>query len=401
MHEDAVVMPVVDRMACAPNEDLGTWTSVATVGVGMFTIGTDMFVVAGVLGGLAGDLDVTVGAAGLTVTVFALAYAIGAPLLSALLGGRRLRSVLIGSLVLFGLFNVTSAVAPSLWVLLGARVLSALSASVYVPAAGAAVVAAVSESQRGRALAVILGGSSMAMVLGVPLGVLLAAMYSWRAAFGLIAVLASVTALGLWRSSVGTVALTYSTMGQRLQLLRSPAVVGLLSVTLLVMSGSNSMYTYLDALLASAAGPAGLGLLIGVFGAGGMVGSWWGGAAADRWGGRLVVLLAASVLTAGFALFPLVTSTLAGALVVVAVWGVAAWGCVPAQQHRLIGLGPETAPLLLGLNSSAIHLGFAAGAFLGGQVVDTAGAGRLWMLAVACCGAGLILYAFLTRRSQL
>ncbi|HEX8760935.1 MAG TPA: MFS transporter [Pseudonocardiaceae bacterium] len=400
MHGNAVIMPVADRLARVPGADLGDWMSVATLGLGAFAIGTDMFVVAGVLGGLAGDLGVTVGAAGLTVTGFALAYAIGAPLLSALLGARRLRSVLIGSVVLFGLFNVTSAVAPSLGVLLGARVLSALAASVYVPAAGAAVVPAVSESQRGRALAVILGGSSIAMVLGAPLGVLLAATYSWRVAFGLVAVLAAVTALGLRRSSVGSVPLMPSTMGQRLRLLRSPAVAGLLGVTLLVMTGSNSMYTYLDVLLGSAAGPAGLGLLIGVFGVGGMIGTWWGGATADRWGGRPVVLLAASVLTAGFALLPFVASTLAGTLVVVALWGIAAWGFVPAQQHRLIEFGPQAVPLLLGLNSSAIHLGFAAGALLGGQVVDATGAGPLWMLAVTCCGAGLILHALLTRRSR-
>jgi predicted MFS family arabinose efflux permease len=145
MHGNAVIMPVADRLARVPGADLGAWMSVATLGLGAFAIGTDMFVVAGVLGGLAGDLGVTVGAAGLTVTVFALAYAIGAPLLSALLGARRPRSVLIGSVVLFGLFNGTSV--PSLGVLLGARVLSALAASVYVPAAGAAVAPAVSESQ--------------------------------------------------------------------------------------------------------------------------------------------------------------------------------------------------------------------------------------------------------------
>jgi DHA1 family purine base/nucleoside efflux pump-like MFS transporter len=90
----------------------------------------------------------------------------------------------------------------------------------------------------------------------------------------------------------------------------------LLGVTLLSMTGSNSMYTYLDVLLGSAVGPAGLGLLIGVFGVGGRVGTWWGGAARS--------------------------------LVVVALCGVAAWGCVPAQQHHLIGLRPEKAPLLLG-----------------------------------------------------
>ena len=78
-------------------------------------------------------------------------------------------------------------------------------------------------------------------------------------------------------------------------------------------------------------------------------------------------------------------------------WGIAAWGFVPAQQHRLIGLGSGPAPLLLALNSSATHLGFAAGALLGGLVIDAAGVGSLWMLAVACCGAGLILHTSLTR----
>lgn len=160
------------------------------------------------------------------------------------------------------------------------------------------------------------------------------------------------------------------------------------------------MYSYLAVLLGSAAGSAGLGPLTGVLGVGGMVGTWWGGAAAARWGSRPVVLLAVSALTAGFVLFPLVTPTLAGAVVVVALWGIAACGFVPTQQHRLLNLGPQTVPLLLGLRGSAIHLGFASGALLGGQVVEATGAARRGMLAVACCGTGLILHTLLPRRSR-
>ncbi|HET6258279.1 MAG TPA: hypothetical protein VFE39_06475 [Pseudonocardia sp.] len=109
-----------------------------------------------------------------------------------------------------------------------------------------------------------------------------------------------------------------------------------------------------------------------------------------------MVLLAVTVLTAGFAVLPLVATTVAGALAVVLGWGIAAWGFVPAQQHRLIGLGVGPARLVLALNSSATHLGFAAGALLGGLVVDAAGAGALWLLAVPCCGAGLMLHAIPT-----
>jgi predicted MFS family arabinose efflux permease len=179
--------------------------------------------------------------------------------------------------------------------------------------------------------------------------------------------------------------------------MRRPAVVAALAVTFLVMTASNSMYTYLGLLVGAAAGPVGFGLFIGGFGVGGMVGSWWGGTAADRCGGRRVVLLAVSVLTAGFAVLPLVAATVAGALTVVVGWGIAAWGFVAAQQHRLIGLGSAPVPLLLALNSSAIHLGFAAGALLGGLVVDAGAAGSLWMLAVVCTVAGLTLQGIFTR----
>lgn len=395
MHDDAVSTAVVERTTCLPDRDRRRWTSVAVLGIGAFAIGTDMFVVAGVLGGLTGDLGVTVGAAGLTVTVFALAYASGTALLSALFGARCLRQVLIGSLALLGLFNVMAAVASTLPALLAARVLGALAASVYVPAAGAAAVAAVPASQRGRALSVILGGTSSAVVLGAPLGVLLAAMLSWRAAFGLVAVLAAGTVVGLLLGGVGFDPLTRSTLRQRLCPMRSPAIVGALGVTFLVMTASNSTYTYLALLLGPAAGP--VGLFIGAFGLGGMAGTWWGGTTADRRGSRQVVLLVMTALTAGFAVLPLVATTVAGALMVAAGWGIAAWGFVPAQQHRLIELGSGPVPLLLALNSSAIHLGFAAGALLGGLVIDAAGVGSLWKLAVACCGAGLILHKIFTR----
>jgi predicted MFS family arabinose efflux permease len=63
----------------------------------------------------------------------------------------------------------------------------------------------------------------------------------------------------------------------------------------------------------------------------------------------------------------------------------------------VIGLGLGPPPLLLALNGSAVHLGFATGALLGGLVVDAAGAGSLWLLPVACCGAGLALHRILMK----
>jgi predicted MFS family arabinose efflux permease len=363
--------------------------AVAPLGIGAFAIGTDLFVVAGVLPGLAADLGVTVGTAGLTVTVFALAYATGAPVLGALLGARSMRQVLIGSLLLFALCNVVSALAPGLAVLLAARVLAAIAASAYVPAAGAAAVAAAPANRRGRALGVVLAGSAVAMVLGAPLGVLLASLLSWRAAFGLVAVLAVGTVLGLLRSSVGSDPPARSTLADRLRPLRSPAVAATLAVTFLAMTASNSTYTYLAVLLN---GP--VERYIAAFGLAGVAGTWWGGAAVDRHGSGRAATGAVIVLAAGLATLPHVATPLASVIG----WGIAAWAVVAAQQRRVIELGP--APLLLALNSSAVHLGFATGALLGGFVVDARGAGSLWLIPVVCCGAGLVLQGILGREAR-
>ncbi|MFD1938203.1 MFS transporter [Nonomuraea mangrovi] len=397
MDDDMAGTAVLDRTVRVRDRGRRGWPSVAALAIGAFAIGTDMFVVAGILNGIAHDLGVTAGTAGLTVTAFALTYATGAVLLSALLGARPLRHVLLGSAVLFGTFSVLSAVAPTLPALLAARVLGALAASVYVPAAGAAAVAAVPESHRGRALGVIVGGASAALTLGAPLGVLLASRLSWRAAFALVAALAAATVIGLLLTRAGSGPPLRATVRERLRPMRCPAVAAALGVTVLVMTASYSMYTYLPSLLAAAAGPLGLGLFIGAFGIGGMVGTWWGGTVADRSGPRRVVVPAVAGLAAGFAALPHIATTVAGSLAVMVGWGIAAWGFVPAQQHRLIGLRAGPAPLLLALNSSAIHLGSAAGASFGGLVVDAAGAGRLWMIAVACCGAGLAVHGTLVR----
>jgi predicted MFS family arabinose efflux permease len=364
------------------------WLPVAPLGAGTFAIGTDLFVVAGVLPGLAADLGATAGEAGLTVTAFSLASAIGAPVLGALLGARPPRQVLIASLAVFALCNVGSALAPGLAVLLVMRVLGALAASAYVPAAGAAAVAAAPAARRGRALGVVLAGTALGMVLGAPLGVLVAALHSWRAAFWLVALLATAAVLGLVRSGAGTGEPSRSTLAERLAPVRSPAVAGTLGVTFLVMAASNSTYTYLGVVVAD---PAALGLLIAVFGLGGIAGTWWGGSAVDRHGSGPVVVVAVVTLAVSVAALPRVGTAVAVA--VVAAWGVAVWGFAAAQQHRVAGLGP--ASLLLALNSCAVHLGFATGALLGGRLVDATGVGSLWVFPVVCCGAGLVLLGIL------
>jgi predicted MFS family arabinose efflux permease len=363
-------------------------------------IGTDMFVVAGLLGQIAADLEVSVGVAGVTITVFAIAYATGAPLLGALLAGRNQRRVLIMSLLIFGCCAATSALAPTLTVLLGARVLAGLAASGYAPAAAAYAVATQPPDRRGRVLGVLQGASSTAMLAGAPLGLLLAAALSWRATFGLVLLTAVVAVLGLLRCDMEGVHQRRLAPRDRFALMASPAVLGTLGATVLLMAGSNSLYSFLGVLLGGVTGADGLWLFVAAFGVGGVLGTWLGGAAADRWGGRWPPLLAGACLLVVFAVLPLAASTAPAALAIAVCWGASGWAFMPGQQHRLAGMcaGPPT--FLLALNSSAVQVGFATGALLGGLLVDAAGAGALWILAVGCASLALAVQAAPAIRRQ-
>ncbi|MFC4943080.1 MFS transporter [Pseudonocardia sp. GCM10023141] len=377
------------------------WAAVGMLAVGTFAIGTDGFVVAGVLGGIAGDLSVPAAAAGQIVTVFALAYALGSPLLSTLIGGRRQLPVLVGALVLFAVFNVLAALAPALGLLVAARVLCALAAAAYTPAAGAAAAAMVPPAYRGRALAVVLGGMSVATVVGAPVGIAVAGMGSWRWTFVLVAALSVLAATGLllMRPPVG--AAVRRPLAQRLLPLRHRAVPAALGVTLLGMAAGYGIYTYLDPIFAPepGVGRGALGLLVAVHGLGGLIGTWAGGTLADRWGPYRTVLVALTLVTVVFAVSPLIGSTLPGAVAFLFLWGVTGWAFVPAQQHRLVGIDPEHAPLLISLNSSAVYIGIAAGGLGGGLIVAAAGADRLWIWAVGCCVAAVALQALTGRLS--
>jgi predicted MFS family arabinose efflux permease len=232
------------------------------------------------------------------------------------------------------------------------------------------------------------------MVAGAPLGVVLAGFASWRSAFTLVAVLAMVAALALWRAGAGSADLPRTTARERLRPLRSPVLVGTLGVSALLMAGSQAVHAHVDVLLTVESE-----LVLAAMGVGGVVGTWGGGIAADRWGGRRVVAVAAVGLAA--ALVVVTTDPGAPGLVLAAVaWGAAAWACIPGQQHRLAGLATGPLPVVLALNGTAVHLGFAAGALLGGLALAACGGDAVRLVVAACCGAGLILHLLLIRRDR-
>ena len=170
-----------------------TWLALGT-----FATGTESFMIAALLPGLARDLSVTLTAAGQLVPVFALTYAVSSPVLSALTAGVGRRNLLLMSMTAFALANFFASTATDFWQLLAARILLAGAAGLYVPSASALAGAIVAPERRGTALAIVNGGTSIAVALGVPLGAMVGYTLGWRMTFVGVGIMASIAVAGLY-----------------------------------------------------------------------------------------------------------------------------------------------------------------------------------------------------------
>ncbi|MBF8193050.1 MFS transporter [Nonomuraea sp. K274] len=336
-----------------------------------FAVGTDAFVMAGLLPAIAADLEVGLPAAGQLVTVFALTLAVAAPVLSWLLSPLDRRRALQLALIVFVVGNVVTALSPTYLLAWLARVLTAVGAATITATASSAAVAITPAERRGRAMALVIGGLTLSTALGMPLGNLIGSV-DWRLTLWAVAALGVVAAIGI-SVALPKVTLPATSLTARLAPLRQPKVLTILVVTLLVMAGHYAVYTYIGAVTAGATTgsfPQAITMILFVWGVGVLVGNFLGGHLADNLPGRGIALAALAGGTVLLAISPLAVSHLVVACVWAAIWGTTDGMVSVVQQHRLVILAPASAPVLLGLNSSAIYLGVAMGGGLGGLAQD-------------------------------
>jgi predicted MFS family arabinose efflux permease len=370
--------------------------------LGTFAIGTEGFMIAALLTTIAGDIRVSVAEAGLLVSIFALAYATSSPLLTALTGRVDRRQLLLGSMSLFAVFNMAAALAHSFLALAAARVLLAFAAGIYTPNANALAGALVPTEQRGRAIAIVNGGLTAAIALGVPLGALVGERLGWRMTFVGVGVLSAMATVGLARGlprGVGAAMVTAS-LGDRVRAVRNPRVARTLAVTTLWATGSYAVYTYVAPLLYSATPLRGsqIGLALFTWGVAAGVGLFVSGHGTDRLGTKVVLRGSLTSLIVGLAGLAVVANVVAPAaavvpvLAVMAIWGMSSWAFFPAQQTRFIELvGVPSAPVALSLNASFMYLGFSLGAALGSFSLLHVGPRHLGFVGAACELAALTL----------
>ena len=378
--------------------------------LGTFAVGTESFMIAGLLPGMAADLHVSIVATGQLVTVFALAYALSSPVLTALTGGYNRRSLMIFSMVAFAAANLLAWSAQNYWALMAARILLAAAAGLFVPGANALASAIAGPERRGTALAIVNGGITIAVAFGVPLGALVGDRLGWRMTFAGVAILATLATAGLLFGlprGIG-LGLPTATLRERIATARRPVILMTLLVTTLWAMGAYTMYTYLALFVASTTTLHGarIGYVLFTWGVSAAVGVFVGGKAVDRHGPRAVIIPTLMVSIAAFALLSASAHWLPRSLALLPVlsgvvgWGVAHWGFYPGQQAGLIHVaGLKGTPIVLSLNASFMYLGFSLGAALGSLTLGYASLADLGWVAAVCEMAALALTVQLGRRS--
>ena len=378
------------------------WLAVAA-----FAIGTESFVIAGLLPVIAADMQMSVAATGQLVTAYALTYAIGSPILAVAFANLDRRSLLILALCCFIAGNLLAVAVSNFPMLLASRMLMALGAGLYMPTAISVAVAIASPERRGRAVALVTSGITVATVLGVPLGSLVGDRYGWRATFALVAVLGAIALAGLLFGLPRGLPRSTATLGQRLAVARHRTVLTALATTALWATGGLTVFTYLSVPLRSLGfSAADISLALLVFGSAAAIGNMLGGTLSDRIGHAataslgLVGMALALILQSVALKFATPEHARYVLLLLLFCWGIGGWAFYPAQVASVIRLEPQASMIVLSLNASAMYLGFAMGGAAGGVVLALLGPSDLGWVGGCSVAAALALVLFRSWQEQ-
>jgi predicted MFS family arabinose efflux permease len=372
--------------------------SVFWLALAAFAIGTEGFVIAGLLPSIAADLSISVPAAGQLVTAYALTYAVGSPILAVTLNNIDRRTVLALALTTFIAGNLVATVASSYALPLASRMLMALGSGLCMPTALAVSVAVAAPERRGRAVALVTSGLTVATVIGVPLGNLVGSLLGWRATFAMVALIGAVALAGLLLGLPRGLPRNTASLSERLAVARHSNVVIALLITILWALGGFTVFTYFAVPLRGLGFDAAqISLALLVFGGAAAIGNMLGGVLADRLGTLATAGLGLAGMASALILHSLVLKLMPGqahyaVLGAIFLWGISGWAFYPAQIASIIRIEPQASMIALSLNASAMYLGFAIGGALGGAVLATLSPTDLGWIGGSSVAASLLVH---------
>lgn len=362
---------------------------------GSFGIGCAEFVIMGLLLQVAADLQVSIAAAGMLVSGYALGVFAGAPILTLLTRRMPRKAVLLALMAIYTVGNIACALAPDYTTLMAARVLTSLTHGTFFGVGAVVATGLVPADRKASAISIMFSGLTLATLLGMPAGAWLGLHLGWRSTFwamslvGVVSLLVIATLVPSSRDDSAPVAVR-----DELRTIARPQVLLGLLMTMLGFAGVFVVITYVQPLLTGLAGftESAVSPILLVFGGGMVIGNLLGGRLADRrpTPALLGTLAALAIVLAamGFGLH-----SKPAMVAFIGVLGVAAFATVSPLQLRVLrhasGAGQNLAS---SFNIAAFNLGNAMGAWLGGVVIDRGpGLDAVPWVAAAVTVAGLVV----------
>ncbi|THA32170.1 MFS transporter [Streptomyces sp. A1277] len=368
--------------------------AVYILGLSVFALGTSEFMLSGLLPPIAEDMDVSIPRAGLLISAFAIGMVIGAPLLAVATLRLPRRTTLIALISVFGLGQVAGALAPTYEVLFASRVVSAFACAGFWAVGAAVAIAMVPVNARARAMAVMIGGLSIANVLGVPLGAFLGDNLGWRSAFWAVGAASAVALAGVM-TLIPRIPLPAEKpqLRREMGIYRDRQVWLSVVLTALAAGGVFCAFSYLAPLLTDVAGldSGWVPTVLALFGIGALVGTTIGGRVADAhlFGVLLSGIAASTVFLAALALF---ASNQAAVITLSFLLGLSAFYTAPALNARMFNVAGAAPTLAGATTTAAFNLGNTGGPWLGGAVIDA----DFGFEATAWAGAAMTVAALAT-----
>ncbi len=337
-----------------------------------FLVGTSNYVISGILDRIAETLGISVATAGQLITVYSLAYAVVTPILMALTAKMDRRKLLLYSLGLFIAANLLTYILSGFGLFIAARIITAIGAGVVTVNALSIAAKIAPSGKQASAIANVTMGITASLIIGVPLGRMVASAFGWKAIFLVIAIVGTISML--------VIAAVFPRMKgdkpvpliNQFALLKKPQVLVALAITFFWLGGYSLAYTYITPFLLEVThiNESLISAALFVFGIASLIGSKVGGYSTDKRGIKFTLISGMVLHVISLLLLALVGQSVIAVFAILILWSFAAWSSAPAQQFNLVSLVPESSGVMLSLNSSMMQLSMAVGAGMGGLIVN-------------------------------
>jgi len=339
--------------------------------LGAFVTGTAEFVVSGILETISFDLEVSISTAGQLITIYSLSYAVGAFALVSLTAKFERKKVLLYAIFTFILGNLVAFISIDYSILMLSRIIMAMSGGLYIVVATNYAAQIATVDKRGSAMATIITGFTVSLVLGVPIGTFLAAYLDWRNIFLIIAFVTVPLLLLLYKLLPSIKGNKPVPLKKQIQIIKDKRVITALTTTILWILGYTMVFAYISPLLSNSAGFSieMTSIALFVLGTFSFIGSRFGGYAVDKWGPNQTISISLFVHAVTLLVLTFTQHSIIGLFITLAFWGVVSWTVTPAKQFYLVSLKPQSSETVLSFNTALMNIGMVIGSALGGIII--------------------------------